>query len=164
MEKMVYDAARLKQQISGDRKQVKKLFGSLSAMKPAEVDALIHPLHHTYTEQVDCLECANCCKNLSPAIKDRDVDRIAKHLGLRPSIVVERYLEMDEEGDYVFRTSPCPFLDSDNYCSIYDARPKACREYPHTDRVRQQQLLEITRKNASTCPIVFQIVQDLKER
>lgn len=159
---MVYDAARLKQQIAGDRKQVKQLFKKLSAMQSGDLDGLIHPLHETYTEKIDCLQCANCCKTLSPAISDRDVDRIARHLSIRPSRVVDNYLKMDEEGDYVFRNSPCPFLGTDNYCSIYAARPKACREYPHTDRAKQKQLLEITRKNASTCPIVFHIVQDLK--
>lgn len=29
---------------------------------------------------------------------------------------------------------PCPLLGRDNYCAVYADRPKACREYPHTDR------------------------------
>jgi len=77
--------------------------------------------------------------------------------------VVEKYLEVDSDGDYVFRSSPCPFILPDNYCSIYDSRPKACREYPHTDRKRMHQIFSITQKNISICPIVFNVVERIKK-
>ena len=47
--------------------------------------------------------------------------------------LIEQYLRLDEDGDYVVKTTPCPFLGSDNYCSIYDVRPSDCERFPYTD-------------------------------
>ena len=55
-------------------------------------------------------------------------------------------------------------LSEDNYCSIYDVRPKACRKFPHTDRIKQKQLLKITEKNVQVCPAVYDIVEKLKKQ
>lgn len=82
---------------------------------------------------------------------------------MKPHEVVERYLRIDEDKDYVFKEMPCPFLCSDNYCSIYENRPKACREYPHTDRKKFFQIHALTIKNAKTCPAVFKILEQLKK-
>ena len=73
-------------------------------------------------------------------------------------------MKIDEDNDYVLQSVPCTFLGEDNYCSIYDVRPKACRGYPHTDRIKQYQLLELTNKNLDICPAVFQIVERLKSK
>ena len=87
---------------------------------------------------------------------------IAKSLKIKPSTFVEQYLQLDEDNDYILKLSPCPFLMDDNYCQIYDVRPKACREYPHTDRKKFFQLINLTIKNAYTCPAVYQIIERLK--
>ena len=59
---------------------------------------------------------------------------------------------------------PCPFLDGDNLCSIYDVRPKACREFPHTDRKKIYQINHLTIKNTLTCPAAYLFVEKLKDR
>ena len=105
---------------------------------------------------------ANCCKSISPIVIDRDIDRIAKFLKIKPSKAIEDYFELDEDEDYVFRQTPCPFLMADNYCMIYEARPRACREYPHTDRKRFSQIANLTYKNTFVCPAVFDVVEELK--
>ena len=99
-----------------------------------KMDTIVQQLHDEVSENIDCLTCANCCRSLGPAIYDKDIERMAKALRIKPSEVVSSYLRIDEDGDYVFKSMPCPFLMNDNYCSIYESRPKACREYPHTDR------------------------------
>ena len=71
---------------------------------------------------------------------------------------------MDNEGDYVLTTAPCPFLGADNYCSVYEDRPLACREYPHTDRKNMYQILGLTRKNMEVCPAVTHIVQEIARK
>ncbi len=124
-------------------------------------DDEIHYLHEEAMAATDCLQCANCCKSLGPAIYDKDIERISKALRIRPSEVVQTYLRMDEDGDYVFQSIPCPFLMPDNYCMIYDDRPKACREYPHTDRKKFYQLFRLTVKNASTCPVAYDVLENL---
>jgi Fe-S-cluster containining protein len=80
---------------------------------------------------------------------------------MRPADFAVQHLRIDEDGDYIFWETPCPFLLPDNYCSVYDDRPKACREYPHTDRTRFYQVLDLTMKNTEVCPAVVEIVDAL---
>jgi Fe-S-cluster containining protein len=118
-------------------------------------------LHEEAFEKVDCLQCAACCKNYSPRFKTPDVKRISKHLGMKESVFIESYLRVDEEGDFVVKDSPCPFLGSDNFCSVYDVRPSDCHRFPYTDEdvfIKKQKL---TLKNASFCPISFYVLDKL---
>lgn len=118
-------------------------------------------LHDEAFAQVDCLKCAACCKSYSPRFKTPDVKRIAKHLRLRESELIDKYLKVDEDGDFVVKSSPCPFLGSDNYCSIYEVRPSDCARFPYTDEdvlIKRQQL---TLKNATFCPATFYVLDKL---
>jgi len=64
----------------------------------------------------------------------------------------------NEDGDLVLQSVPCPFLDlGDHRCSIYEDRPAACREYPHTDRKHMAAILPLTARNAHVCPAVAEI-------
>lgn len=128
----------------------------------SEVDKVFQRLHDKAFEKIDCLQCANCCKTTSPIFYQRDIERLAKHFRIRPSEFIEQYLHIDEDNDYVLNSAPCPFLGDDNYCSVYDSRPTACREYPHTDRKRVQQIFNLTLKNASVCPAVFDILENIR--
>ncbi len=141
----------------------KKFFSKLKSRPPRDLDHQFHELHDEVFTEVDCLDCANCCKTTSPIFRDVDIDRLAKHLGIRPAALVEKYLHLDHEGDYVLNVAPCPFLGTDNYCSVYPARPKACREYPHTDRKNMLQILPLTLKNTLVCPAVGRVVRQLKQ-
>ena len=144
------------------KKENKKFFQQLKREKPKVLDQKIHQLHDEVFACTDCLECANCCTTTGPMFTDKDISRIAKHLRLKPSEFTEKYLRIDEDKDYVLQSVPCTFLGDDNRCSIYDVRPKACREFPHTDRVKQHQILNLTQKNIAVCPAVFEIVEKLK--
>ena len=129
-----------------------------------KMDTIVQQLHDEVSEKIDCLTCANCCRSLGPAIYDKDIERMAKALRIKPSEVVSSYLRIDEDGDYVFKSMPCPFLMNDIYCSIYESRPKACREYPHTDRKNFEQIYKLTVKNASTCPIAYEVLCKLMDK
>ncbi|MDH6310828.1 Fe-S-cluster containining protein [Dysgonomonas sp. PFB1-18] len=129
-----------------------------------KMDLIVHDLHVRISEKIDCLSCANCCKTLGPALYDKDIERMAKALRMKPAEVMDAYLKIDEDGDYVFKTMPCPFLMPDNYCSIYEHRPKACREYPHTDRKKFEQIYKLTVKNTATCPIAYEVLSELIEK
>ena len=118
-------------------------------------------LHEEAIEKVDCLQCAACCKNYSPRFKTPDVKRISKHLRMRESDFIDAYLRVDEEGDFVVKSSPCPFLGSDNYCSIYDVRPSDCARFPYTDEDILIKRPALTLKNATFCPIVFHVLDRL---
>ncbi len=125
------------------------------------MDLVVHSLHEKYSAAIDCLQCARCCKELGPRIEEKDVERMAKALRLKYTDVESQYLKVDEDGDKVFKMMPCPFLAEDNYCTIYESRPKACREYPHTDRKRFYQIYNLSVKNAETCPIVYEVLEEI---
>lgn len=144
-------------------KDNKKLVQRLKKKKPKDLDKITLQLHREAFEKIDCLECANCCKSISPIVTDKDIQRIAKHLKTKPSLFVDKYLLLDEENDYVFKQQPCPLLGADNYCSIYAVRPKACAEYPHTDRNKFHQLLPLSLKNTIVCPAVFEVFEGLNK-
>jgi Fe-S-cluster containining protein len=119
-------------------------------------------LHQEVFSEIDCLSCANCCKTTGPLFVPSDIKRISKRLKMRPVDFEAKYLRIDEDGDKVLQFVPCPFLGVDNYCSIYEDRPKACREFPHTNRAKFHQLTEITSKNVAVCPAVFTMLERLK--
>ena len=145
------------------RKENKRFFQKLKSHPPSDLDQTVIALDEEAFRKIDCLNCANCCKTISPIFKPKDIERIGKALKIRPAEVVERYLKLDEDDDYVTKSSLCPFLGEDNHCSVYDSRPAACREYPHTNRRKFHQALKVTEKNVAVCPAVYHIVEQLKQ-
>ena len=118
-------------------------------------------LHTEAFEKIDCLQCANCCRNYSPRFKTPDIKRIARYLKMKEGVFIETYLRLDSEGDYVTKTSPCPFLGEDNYCNIYEVRPSDCHRFPYTDEDVFIKRPAITLKNATFCPIVHFVLEKL---
>jgi Fe-S-cluster containining protein len=146
------------------RRENRDFFKRLKNQDKKQLDQLINRLHEEVFACTDCLKCANCCTTTGPLLTDKDIGRLAKYEGMRPAAFTETFLHLDEDGDYIFKQMPCRYLNGDNTCRIYDIRPKACREYPHTDRHKQHQILNLTRKNAEVCPAVFEIVERLKSK
>ena len=145
-----------------NKKANEKFFQGLKRKHKKNVDALFQEAHEEVFSCTDCLSCANCCKTTGPLFTNKDIERISKHLKIKQQVFVEKYLRIDEDKDYVLQKLPCVFLDEENYCSIYEKRPKACREYPHTDREKQAQLLPLLLKNISVCPAAYEIVEKVK--
>lgn len=144
-----------------NQKEVDAFFKKLKKKKPKDLDARFHELHDEVFSEIDCLQCANCCSTTSPIFRDVDIDRISRKFKITSSEFEKEHLKTDEEGDKVLKSSPCTFLGEDNKCFIYDVRPQACREYPHTDRKRMYQILNLTQKNMEICPAVSRIVQHM---
>ena len=142
----------------------KKFFAKLKKKAPKNMDYIMQELHEEEFERTDCLTCANCCKTTGPLFTNADIERIAKHFRLKPQQFIDQYLRIDEDNDYVLQEVPCTFLDSENYCMIYDVRPKACREFPHTDRKKFQQISNLTLKNVAICPAAYNIVEEMKKK
>ncbi|HEY4785767.1 MAG TPA: YkgJ family cysteine cluster protein [Bacteroidales bacterium] len=153
----------LKKLAEKSEKQNKQWVASFNKKQANKLDDLAQSLHQEIFSELDCLQCANCCKSISPTLYHKDIERIAKALKVKPSEFIEKYLEIDEENDYVFTQTPCPFLDNENYCMVYENRPKACREYPHTDRSRFYQILKLTIKNTYVCPAAYYVMEGIKK-
>jgi len=155
---------KLKQQSAEKAKENKKYLDKLAKKPPKNLDYTMQEIHQEVFDIIDCLTCANCCKTTGPLITDTDIVRIAKFFKMKPQAFIDSYLRIDEDNDYVLQSLPCPFLGGDNYCSIYDVRPKACREYPHTDRKKFHQIKKLTLKNTSICPAAFDVMESLKDK
>ncbi len=146
---------------SSERSKLYKQF-----LNRADKNAIISELpdlHEEAFQQVDCLTCANCCKNYSPRFKTPDIKRISKALSMKESSFIEKYLKIDQEGDYVLQSTPCPFLGTDNYCSIYEDRPSDCKRFPYTNEdvfVKRQPL---TLKNISFCPAAYYVIERMMQ-
>lgn len=145
-------------------KESKLFFTKLKKKQPKQLDYLMQELHEDEFQRTDCLECANCCKTTGPLFNNKDIARIAKFFKMKPQRFIDTYLKIDEENDYVLQSVPCTFLAADNYCSIYSVRPKACSEFPHTNRKKFQQISNLTLKNVAICPAAFNIVEAMKKR
>ena len=143
-------------------KENKSFFTKLKKKPPKQSDYIMQELHENEFSRTDCLKCANCCKTTGPLFTDKDIARIAKYFKMKVWQFTEQYLCLDEDNDYVLQSVPCTFLGEDNYCSIYDVRPKACREFPHTNRKKFQQISNLTLKNIEICPAAFNIVEEMK--
>jgi len=145
--------------------ETKKYFAKLKKRTPKRLDVIMQTLHDDEFEKTDCLACGNCCKTTSPIFTNRDVSRIAKYLRMKDVQFISSYLERDKDDFMVLKEAPCTFLDAtDNTCFIYDVRPKACSEYPHTNRRKFIQLTDLTLNNTEVCPAVFNIIEALKEK
>ncbi|MGQ8336577.1 YkgJ family cysteine cluster protein [Sunxiuqinia sp. A32] len=162
MENIRYFKPKELKEMTANRKQdFSMLFQKLKKKKPKNLDQVVHQLHEEAFDQFDCLDCANCCSSISPIVTDKDAERLAKSQKQKAIDFIDQHLYMDEDHDYVFKEIPCPFLMADNYCCVYENRPRACREYPHTDRKRFYQILNLSKKNCEICPVVFAIVDEM---
>ena len=146
------------------QKEHKKFLDSLKKKTPKNLDYITQKSHDIVFNEINCLDCANCCKTTGPLYTEKDIERIAKHLRMKPSDFETKYLRIDEDNDKVLQNLPCFFLNEDNTCSIYDVRPKACREYPHTDRKKVYQINNLTIKNTIICPAAFTWLEILSKK
>lgn len=155
------DLAKFTKDSLSDFPHHRKVKEKLKNTRPKNLDERFHQAHDAVFSKLDCLTCANCCKTTSPILIQTDIDRFAKTFRMKSSTFIDAYLRRDDEGDYVFVSTPCPFLGADNACLVYEERPKACREYPHTNRKNMLGILELSLTNTLVCPAVHKIFSDI---
>lgn len=126
------------------------------------LDELVHQLAREISARIDCTQCANCCRVMGPGVTPADIKRLAGHLAISLEQFEQRYVSRDESGEKWMHQLPCLFLQG-KLCSVYDLRPEECRGFPHLQRkdFRARTLQVII--NAEDCPIVFNLLEKLKE-
>ena len=134
--------------------------------------------HHVGTEpfhiiaaeiqrHVDCTACANCCRYSIVTVSRADVEKIARHLGYSPEHVIAQYTEPDPDAPtmHILQSTKegCVFLDG-NLCTIYEARPKACREFPHVALGKRSLGGRVPSlwRWSSFCPIIYNAIEGYK--
>lgn len=145
-------------------KEHKKFLENLKKKPPKDLDYIVQETHEEVFDEINCLDCANCCKTTGPLFIEKDIERISKHLKMKPKDFEIKFLQTDEDQDKVLKNLPCWFLAENNECSIYEVRPKACREYPHTDRKKVFQINNLMLKNTLICPAAYVWVEKIKEK
>ena len=92
--------------------------------KKGKLDDSFHKEHDKVFNEIDCLNCANCCKTTSPIFRAPDIKRLAKFQKRSEQAFTDEYLHKDGDGDMVLNSAPCPFLnEDDNTCFVYEHRP-----------------------------------------
>lgn len=124
--------------------------------------SILQEAHEDVFEKMDCLECGNCCKSSSPVFNRTDINRISSFVGMKPGVFEATYLVADSDGDFIPKSKPCPFLDPDNTCQVYELRPKSCRGYPHTDSKEGWERHALLAGNTVYCPAAFRIVNQIR--
>ncbi len=146
------------------KREQRKFIDRLKRENTKKLNQRADELHEEVFKEISCLDCTNCCSTIPPIVNRTDASRIAKNLGMKSSKFQSEYLHEDEDGDMVMKTTPCPFLQQDHTCLIYEVRPKACREYPYTDNFEFADHLQLHKENIVYCPAVFHILERMNEK
>jgi len=136
----------------------------LDDIVPEDLPVLVQKAEQKVWSQVNCTECANCCKTMTPTFNPEDIKRISKHLGMKPKEFVAQYLYQEEDTkDWMNKAQPCSFLKN-NRCSIYEVRPLDCAEFPHFDKKPFDAYNDTFSNNLDKCPATLALVDHLMKK
>lgn len=102
----------------------------------------------------DCTKCPGyCCSYPVIEVKDRDAARIARHFDLPLEIAEKKFFKSAHGYKRVMRRKDdeyfgriCRFFDTETRrCTIYEARPSACRVFPGEGRCGYYDFLKFER-------------------
>jgi Fe-S-cluster containining protein len=161
---MILTASELKQNAISKASENQHFLEAIRLYRSAELDALAGPIIDKAYKTINCLDCGNCCKQLRPPFTPTDVERIAKQLSVSDSDFTKQYLEDVKSKEFkIMACNPCTFLD-EKACRMYAIRPDSCADYPHLHHPGFKYRIRSILENYSICPIVVEVVDELKER
>ena len=132
--------------------------------KGDQIDEMVFELNNAVSSQVDCTKCGNCCRSLMINVGEKDTERLSNHLNISKKEFEEKYIEKSASGNIsVMKQIPCYFLH-DNKCTVYEARPHECREFPGLHKAGFTGRLFATFMHYGRCPIIFNVIEKLKEK
>lgn len=126
-----------------------------------ELDKQFKKLHEKYFKIYDCKKCRNCCKEIGISMDEVELDKICKYLKIDKEKYINDNLE-EKYGEYTFKGKKCHFLYENNKCQVEKCLPRTCKEYPYTDHEERLFSLASIVSNASVCPVVYEILEELK--
>lgn len=133
-----------------------------SGIPGKKLDSIVQRLNNMVSSQIDCQSCANCCREIRPLVKEKEIINMAAALKISTAAFKKQYLvNAADKGGYHFNAIPCPFLE-DNRCKIYNFRPDDCRSYPNLHKSNFLSRSISVVQNCSICPIVFNVYEQLK--
>ncbi|MES1216998.1 MAG: YkgJ family cysteine cluster protein [Bacteroidota bacterium] len=162
---MIVNFRSFKQKVRYHKKAFRSFLTKLSKDIPRNADILTATVEKEVWKEVDCLSCANCCKQMSPTYTPSDITRISNHLDMEPDAFKKKWLYKDREGDWLNRSTPCQFLDlSTNMCNIYSVRPQDCSGFPHLAKKKLKDYIHVHKQNIEFCPATYKLVEKMMEK
>lgn len=157
------DLQKFKITASRKKKSLAAFLTKLDEIVPHDMPVIVAKADAEVWQEINCTECANCCKTMTPTFTPADVKRIAAHTGMTTKEFKAKWLKKEEEtGDWVNTTQPCQFLVN-NMCSIYEVRPADCAEFPHHNKQPFDLYNDTFRNNLIHCPATLTLVDKLKK-
>ena len=151
--------------VSRHKGQMRRFLTRLEKKLPRGFDELAADADRAAWQRTDCLDCANCCKTMSPTYTGKDIRRISAHLGMTERAFREKWLYKDKTGDWMNVKQPCQFLDlKTNLCGIYEVRPRDCAGFPHHHKKMDSGYMHVYKQNVGFCPATYRLVEGLMER
>ncbi len=145
------------------KKKYKKFLKKFDKKYIPGIEEKIIELDEKVWKKTACLECGNCCTRMTPTFTEKDITRIAKVVGLTKAQFKKKYLEKDDSGDWINKTTPCQFLGEDLKCSVYEHRPVDCATFPHHHNIPFDDYNHIYEQNMEYCPATFSLVKKLEK-
>ncbi|MCS6991826.1 MAG: YkgJ family cysteine cluster protein [Chitinophagales bacterium] len=154
---------RIRQKAEREKTDNRRFFRWLKKARPVGMTKFFRLAHQEAFADIDCLQCANCCRTALAVFEKPDIHRIAHHLGMSEEAFIKKYLRPHPDYEYLICQLPCPFLTPDNRCSIYAIRPTGCRTYPPARLRLTDEQLDVLHDNVHICPAVNRIVDRVKQ-
>jgi len=154
----------LKKKFDLSRKAFRYFISRLEKKPPQNLHEILDKTEKEVWQQVSCLNCANCCKVMSPTYTAEDIRRISAHLKMKPKEFKEKWLYRDRSNnDWMNKSQPCQFLElKTNMCTIYEVRPADCADFPHFHKRPATDYLYIHKQNIEYCPATMLMIEKLK--
>ena len=153
-----------RQIVRHNKRRIRIFLGRLQRLSPPGLDKLILKADESIWKELDCLDCANCCKTMSPTYTKMDIQRISRFLNMTEKDFKKKWLFRDKNGDWLNAQLPCQFLDAEtNKCTVYEVRPKDCAGFPHHTKRRMVDYMHVYKQNIEYCPATYRVIQKMME-
>jgi Fe-S-cluster containining protein len=162
MHKLVTNLEELTSQSEEKISAFEEFASKVKAIPVTQFDAIAHPVVEEITSKIDCIQCGNCCRHQEPGIDNDEIEKLAKCKNMSVEGFKNDFVAWDKEGISFMFQKPCTFLQG-NICSVYTDRPNSCADFPGLHRANLKWRMKQVKENYSLCPIVFNVVERLKE-
>ncbi|MFI5188071.1 MAG: YkgJ family cysteine cluster protein [Chitinophagales bacterium] len=155
-----------KQRVRRRKKAFRRFLCKIEKKPPRKLDQLTAAAEQEIWKEVDCLNCANCCKAMTPTYTAKDIRRISLHFEMEMREFKDKWLYKETgSGDWINRNTPCQFLDQKtNMCTIYEIRPADCAGFPHLTKMKMIGYMHVHKQNLEYCPATYRMVEKMMEK
>ncbi|HVY76370.1 MAG TPA: YkgJ family cysteine cluster protein [Puia sp.] len=163
MGKSTVNLRSFKRLVSHNKRKLRSFIGRLEKRRPKNLQVITLEANELAWAETNCLDCANCCKTMSPTYSRADVARIAAYLGMSQAAFRKKWLYKDNTGDWINKKQPCQFLDANtNLCTIYPVRPRDCAGFPYHSTKKIVDYAHMYRQNVEYCPATYRLIEQIQ--